>query len=228
MNNRAIGLVETYGYIGAVEALDVALKAANVKFLGCKFVKGGIVTIMVIGDVAAVKAAVDAAEVAVPRVGTLRTTHVIARASEDVFSMLNDTTDEKVILNENVEIVEKDEKANSLDKKESIEKEPDKEKNEDNNEENTNLPKDDKNTSDDKKLSQHIEDILNKEVQEKNVKNNNPINYTQEQLENMKVDELRTLARKVKVTSLTKKQIRFGKKKQLIEAILDKLRGGEQ
>ncbi len=84
MAQQAIGMIETKGLIGAVEALDVALKAANVKFVKQAKVGSGLVAITVEGDVAAVKAAVDAGAEAARRVGEVVSVHVIARPHEGV------------------------------------------------------------------------------------------------------------------------------------------------
>ena len=82
MAQQAIGMIETKGLIGAVEALDVALKAANVKFVRQDKVGSGMVSITVEGDVAAVKAAVDAGADAARRVGEVLSVHVIPRPVE--------------------------------------------------------------------------------------------------------------------------------------------------
>ena len=84
MASQAIGLIETKGLIGAVEACDAALKAANVKFVRQDKVGSGFVSITVEGDVAAVKAAVDAGAEAAGRVGEVISVHVIARPHDDV------------------------------------------------------------------------------------------------------------------------------------------------
>lgn len=84
MPQQAIGMIETKGLIGAVEALDAALKAANVKFVRQDKVGSGLVAVTVEGDVAAVKAAVDAGAEAGRRVGEVVSVHVIARPHEDV------------------------------------------------------------------------------------------------------------------------------------------------
>lgn len=84
MAQQAIGIIETKGLIGAVEALDASLKAADVKFLRQDKVGSGLVSITVSGDVAAVKAAVDAGAEAARRVGEVVSVHVIARPHEAV------------------------------------------------------------------------------------------------------------------------------------------------
>ena len=84
MAQQAIGMIETKGLIGAIEGLDAALKAANVKFVRQDKVGSGMVAITVEGDVAAVKAAVDAGAEAARKVGEVVSVHVIARPHDDV------------------------------------------------------------------------------------------------------------------------------------------------
>ena len=84
MARLAIGIIETRGLIGAVEALDSALKAADVRFARQHKVGSGLVATTVEGDVAAVKAAVDAGADAARRVGEVVAVHVIARPHEGV------------------------------------------------------------------------------------------------------------------------------------------------
>lgn len=85
----AIGLIETQGLVGIIEAADVMCKAANVEIVGKESVGGGYVTVMVKGDVAAVKAAVAAGAEAVTRMGgKLVLAHVIARPHGGVSSLL--------------------------------------------------------------------------------------------------------------------------------------------
>lgn len=84
MAQQSIGMIETKGMIGAVEALDVALKAADVKFVRQDKVGSGLVSVTVGGDVAAVTAAVDAGAEAAKRVGEVVSVHVIARPHDGV------------------------------------------------------------------------------------------------------------------------------------------------
>lgn len=86
--NEALGMVETYGAVGAVEASDAMVKAADVRLIGKVNVGAGIVTTFVRGDVAAVKAATDAGAAAAQRVGELRSVHVIPRPHADVETIL--------------------------------------------------------------------------------------------------------------------------------------------
>lgn len=88
MQHEALGLIETKGMVAAIEAADACVKAANVRLNGCEKVKGGLVTIQVLGDVGAVKAAVDAGAAAAARVGAVIAVHVIPRPHEEVADML--------------------------------------------------------------------------------------------------------------------------------------------
>nr|WP_232622294.1 ethanolamine utilization microcompartment protein EutM [Rhodococcus rhodochrous] len=80
----ALGMVETKGLVGAVEAADAMVKAANVKLIGKVHVGGGLVTVMVRGDVGAVKASTDAGAAAAEKVGELVSVHVIPRPHGDI------------------------------------------------------------------------------------------------------------------------------------------------
>jgi ethanolamine utilization protein EutM len=88
MKYDALGMVETKGLIGSIEAADAMVKAANVSLVGKEFVGGGIVTVMVRGDVGAVKAATDAGASAAERVGELLSVHVIPRPHSEVETIL--------------------------------------------------------------------------------------------------------------------------------------------
>ena len=80
----ALGMIETRGLIGSIEAADAMVKAADVTLIGKVHVGGGLVTVMVRGDVGAVKSATDAGAAAAERVGELISVHVIPRPHDDV------------------------------------------------------------------------------------------------------------------------------------------------
>lgn len=84
----ALGLIETKGLVGAVEAADAMVKAANVQLLGHREIGGGLVTVMVRGDVGAVKAATDAGAVAAQKAGEIVSVHVIPRPHEETEAIL--------------------------------------------------------------------------------------------------------------------------------------------
>ncbi|QVK20382.1 BMC domain-containing protein [Mycoplasmatota bacterium] len=85
---EALGLIETKGLVGAIEAADAMVKAANVTLIGKEQIGSGLVTVMVRGDVGAVKAATEAGSDAARRVGELVSVHVIPRPHEDVEALI--------------------------------------------------------------------------------------------------------------------------------------------
>jgi ethanolamine utilization protein EutM len=85
---EALGMIETRGLVGAIEAGDAMVKAAKVTLIGKEFIGGGFVTVMVRGDVGAVKAAVEAGATAAKKVGELVSVHVIPRPHDDVEGIL--------------------------------------------------------------------------------------------------------------------------------------------
>lgn len=87
-SQTALGMVETRGLVGAIEAADAMVKAANVTLIGRTQVGAGLVTVMVRGDVAAVKAATDAGAAAASRVGEMVSVHVIPRPHSEVEMIL--------------------------------------------------------------------------------------------------------------------------------------------
>lgn len=87
-NGSAIGMVETRGLVGAVEAADAMAKAAHVELVGRRMVGDGLVTVIVRGEVGAVKTAVEAGGLAAQRVGELVSEHVIARPHDEIASII--------------------------------------------------------------------------------------------------------------------------------------------
>ena len=123
----ALGLIETKGLVGAIEAADAMVKAANVKIIGKEKSSGALITIKIVGDVAAVKSAVDAGSVAAQRVGELISTHVIPRPHDDLSIFIEErkektkrkqviSSKKKVVLAEKVE-----EKSESTEKELALE-----------------------------------------------------------------------------------------------------------
>ena len=82
--SEALGMIETKGYVGSVEASDAMVKAANVALVKTVPIGGGFITVLAKGDVGSVKAAVDAGSKAASRVGELISSHIIARPHEDL------------------------------------------------------------------------------------------------------------------------------------------------
>ena len=185
---KALGMIELYGYLAAVEALDSALKAANVSSLGATKVGGGLVTVMVEGDVGAVKASMDAAASAAERVGEVISVHVIPRPHESVGEMIKPPVPPTPSVPED--------EGNS-----SPVKEPD--------------PTPDPEPDTSEAPAVEVSDgVIDEEPVESE-------GYTQEMLERMSVSKLRTIARELQVDNMTREQIRFGKKNELIQNILE-------
>ncbi|BCV25865.1 MAG TPA: ethanolamine utilization microcompartment protein EutM [Firmicutes bacterium] len=88
MAQEALGMVETRGLVGAIEAADAMVKAANVSLVGYEKIGSGLVTVMVRGDVGAVKAATDAGAAAAQKVGEVVSVHVIPRPHTDTEKIL--------------------------------------------------------------------------------------------------------------------------------------------
>ena len=174
-NMQALGMIEVYGYLTAVEALDSALKAANVSRLGVEKVRGGLVTVLVEGDVGAVKAAMDASAAAAERVGTVISVHVIPRPADDVTRMLK----------------------GGKEPEEPTPPEPEK-------------------PSEPEILSEPESEAVKAEEGEKA-----PQDVTVEEMQTMGVDALRRLARALEIKNMTRAEIRFAKKQELIQKITE-------
>lgn len=115
MNRRALGLIEVKGYLGAIEAADIALKSANVNLIGCEIVRGGLVTVKLEGDVSSVKAAVEAVEDSMTKLKILVVAHVIARPDKSVWDIFENN-------NNNTEKKEKTQKIKKIEQKEKTQK----------------------------------------------------------------------------------------------------------
>jgi energy-coupling factor transport system substrate-specific component len=195
---KALGSIEVRGKLGAIIAADAAVKAANVILLGGEVIRGGLTTIHVIGDVGAVKSAVEAGVVAVKNKNCLISSNVIPRLDEQVEQMLMKTFDKRQdnpsssnesrqpIIDEieKDEIVEEKEKIGLIAVNESKEILPD-------------------------NLEHGVDSILDSPFDKK-------------QLEKMKVASLRSLAYKSNLSTIKKLDIRSTNKAILIEALLDK------
>jgi ethanolamine utilization protein EutM len=92
---NSLGFIEVIGFVPAVEASDAMVKAANVELVGKEVIGGGMVTVVVRGDVGAVKTAVDAGAYAAKKLGQLVAAHVIARPNENLAKMLKIKLDEE-------------------------------------------------------------------------------------------------------------------------------------
>ena len=201
---NALGMIETKGLVGSIEAADAMLKAANVKLKGRTLTGGGLVTVMVEGDVGAVKAAADAGAAAAERVGELVSVHVIPRPASDVWHIIDPLTpqpEEKTCLRENNAIGEM--KAETPDEASADAYDSEEPRDEDRDE---NLaPEDCDDEADDEEAASAID----------------ARDYTDVEICEMTVAKLRAVARSIEGIGMTRREIRFAKKEELIERILE-------
>lgn len=187
---KALGMIETYGCVTAVEALDSALKAANVSLLDMSRVKGGNVTVLIEGDVGAVQAAVSAAKASAEAVGQIAATHVIPRPAGDVGLMIGAAASDRSLSFFHAE-PEREEPEQEIQPETKSETKSE------------TKPETKSETKPDV-----IPDRSTIEIPEPEV------------LETCTVEELRKLARAIRPDNMTRKDIRFAKKQQLIDAIM--------
>lgn len=190
MSTGALGMLETYGLIAAIEGLDAAVKAANVTLCGFKYVTGGLVTFFVTGDVGATKAAISAGQIAADRVGKVISAHVIPRPAEST-TIIASPTERPAGRRRGTGIHRREFPAKAPVKSEPLEKA--------------------KKESVPENAPEKVEDVK---------KTVETTGYTEEQLRAIKTTDLRKLARDIPNIGLTKIEIRDAKKEPLIEAIL--------
>lgn len=209
---KALGMIEVYGRIAAIEGLDSALKAANVSLVNMVKVGGGFTSVFIEGDVGAVKAAIDAAKTAADRVGSLVSSHVIPRPDQSVRDLLN--------MNQPL----------SSNNQESIEKEADK-KNADNLTEKKHILKNESrkddfsHNKDDDGEKKELDTIIANKLQDNVNAAANDAKY--DKYEALTVAELRKVARNIEALDLTKQEIKFAKKKELLDAIIKAIKKQE-
>lgn len=189
----ALGMIETRGLIGSIEAADAMLKAANVTLMNKTQVGGGLITVMVRGDVGAVKAAVDAGAAAAERVGELLSVHVIPRPAADVERILDprkpEPTAAKVPISQQASAGEQI----SVDTSER--------------------PLADAHPLEDMDIEEPEEGAGEEETFHFDLSS-----LTSDDLRRMTVSKLRAVARKLE-TGMSRKEIRFAKKEELIARI---------
>jgi microcompartment protein CcmL/EutN len=186
---KALGLVETVGLIGAIEAADAGLKSANVSLIDKELSTGGFVTVKFEGDVGAVKAAVEAASVAAQKVSELISAHVIARTSDEL------------------EKIKYDDEAKDGKTKEVVVKVTDVQEGESNGEQGL-----------EKIETQQVLMFRNKEYRI----------HEPGGIDQLKVVDLRNIARNIEVTTISKQEIKFAKKEELLSAIIGHFKRGEE
>lgn len=195
---KALGLIEVRGKLGAILAADEAIKAANVILLGGEVIRGGLTTIYIIGDVAAVKSSVEAGEIAVADKNCLISSHIIPRLDDQVEQMLMKSFGKK--------------EDNPLDSRESnqpiIEE----------------VGKDE--IIEEKKDTLLGPLSESKEILQENLEHGRDTiidsSFNKRELEKMRVSDLRSLAYKLNLSTIKESEIKSANKAVLIEALLDK------
>lgn len=184
---NALGMIETRGLVASIEAADAMVKAASVTLISKTHVGGGLVTVMVEGDVGAVKAATDAGAAAAERVGELISVHVIPRPAADV--------------------------AHILDRRPEPKPEPEPEPPAPEPEPEHEVPEPEP------EEAAHTEEMKEEQPEEVNAEKMDLSELTPEALGKMTVAKLRIVARELGTTGMSRRDIRFAKKENLIERI---------
>ena len=193
---KALGMIETRGLVAAIEAADAMVNAANVTLTNKEHIGGGLVTVMVRGDVGAVKAATDAGAAAAERVGELVSVHVIARPHEELEDILGPTPtavpadhpvsprkpDQEPAREEEAPAASPRQEASASEEAEAAKEAP---------------------AGGDAETPLSLEDL------------------SPENLANMTVVKLRSVARHLDVDNMTRKEIRFANKEDLLRAITE-------
>ena len=208
---KALGMIEVYGYLTAVEALDSALKAANVTRLDVVKVRGGLVTVLVEGDVGAVKAAMDASAAAAERIGTVVSVHVIPRPASDVERMLKGPGGGSKTESEEPEEPE----PKGPEPEERKAEEPKAEQPEADLEPETPEPE----APEPEEPAQAA--MPEPAEPERKPEEGKAAAVTPEEMKAMSVDGLRRLARELEIPSMTRAEIRYAKKQELIQKITE-------
>lgn len=199
MSTGALGMLETYGLIAAIEGLDASVKAANVTLCGFKYVTGGLVTFFVTGDVGATKAAIAAGEIAASKVGKVISSHVIPRPAEST-TIIASPTEKPAGRRRGTGIHKRDFPAKAPVKSEPLEKA-----------EKESVPE---------IAPEKVENVEPVIVAEPVESKKESAGYAEEYLRELKTTALRKIARDIPNIGLSKVEIRDAKKEPLVEAIL--------
>lgn len=211
---KALGMIEVYGYLTAVEALDSALKAANVTRLDVVKVRGGLVTVLVEGDVGAVKAAMDASAAAAERIGTVVSVHVIPRPASDVERMLKGPDGGSKADPPKAEPEPKEPEPEELKAEEPKAEQPEADL-----EPGTSEPEEEPEAPEPEKPAQAA--MPEPAEPERKPEAGKAAAVTPEEMKAMSVDGLRRLARELEIPSMTRAEIRYAKKQELIQKITE-------
>lgn len=234
MNGKALGIIETVGYVPAVEATDVAVKTADVTIIGSQALGGGLVSILMTGDVSAVKASIDAGSSAAGRLGEVRSSTVIARTAEGLDGILIEEgkrpkcfPGRKAVVAGTPESIRepqiiRDPEATSMPEESEIASEPEM------------VLEADATTAGEKPEAvlepeaapepapeKPAGETPEAEVEGAGAGEGEPLSVDMAELKKFKVNKLRRLARQFPAFSIPKEEIKYAKKKDLLEAFTE-------
>jgi microcompartment protein CcmL/EutN len=224
MDEKALGLIETFGLIPAVEAADAAVKSASVELEGFRMVGAGLVTILMRGDVSSVKASVDAGKASAEKLGEVISAHVIARTGEGLEDILPDP-EKKAVANEtsqdeldSADEISDEEYESIPEPEEAIVVETDALDSEIEEPEQAELVFED--SLEQPSETEELEDeLIESESPDKEIAPEKKVVVGKSALKKMNVTKLRELARKTPGLAINRKDIKSARKKELIEAI---------
>lgn len=221
--SKALGLIETRGLVAAIEAADAMLKTSNVRLIGKEIVKPALVTIKIVGDVAAVKASVDAGAAAAKKVGIVVSTHIIPQPDSQMESLIPEIKDDELKKEKQTELPRRSEaeKIQKSIKQAEIapptkSKEPEPEKK---------LIAETKKTSMDENAikTDHLERLRmealgmkSEKIKQKETRASADTKGPSPDLENMNVHQLRNLARKTKGFPIQGREISKANRQELL------------
>ena len=215
---RALGMIEVRGYLGAVSAADAALKAADVELNSTECISGGLTTIMVVGDVAAVTAAVEAAADIAGKLGRLKGKHVISRVDEMTAAMIGGKL---AGMPENKDGEQNDNllpETSSTDTDETLERKSEKM-----------IDETDQGSIQLSDKKDKVEHMKEEAIESLPVDNEDEfLKRVKVWLHNKKVLELRKIAYRIRVSGLKRTAIKFANKETLIRVIMDDVKRGER
>jgi len=202
MSSKALGLIEVKGLLSSITATDAALKAADVRLINKQTIRGGLTTVELFGDVAAIKSAVEAGVDALSNTDSLISSHVIARIDEQVEQMIMREFERKKEKQAYSEAVQLDNITEESKEEES---------------ENLELPEDSNVITHDEETNQEIEEA--NEAQTEEATDQEIKTYTEDELRSMKVTQLRSMAYNSNEIGIEKAQIKYANKEKLVEAL---------
>lgn len=209
MADRALGMIETRGLVASIEAADAMVKAARVKLLSKEKVTGGLVTILIVGETAAVKSAVDAGAAAAQRVGELVSTHIIPRPDDQIDNIIKEINGFEVPAKKQIETKPPDKKTERKTRTKSVKPEEPKE------EEVIEIPKSSSFSTIDRLKQEALGEVPSGEKVSKT--KGSKSGFSMEELEVMNVHQLRRFARDIDEFPIKGREISRANRGELLD-----------